>query len=105
MTPINPLPFTPDEAELLTADVIIAAALEAFQPSIALACSFQQEESVLLEMAFAARADTRVFALDTGVMSSRVSRDHAARGTLTRLKARRTRFGFLTGPCWSFRSL
>ena len=68
MTPINPLPFTPDEAELLTADVIIAAALEAFQPSIALACSFQQEESVLLEMAFAARADTRVFALDTGVL-------------------------------------
>lgn len=68
MTPLNPLPFTPDEAELLTADVIIAAALEAFQPSIALACSFQQEESVLLEMAFAARADTRVFALDTGVL-------------------------------------
>ena len=64
----NPLPFTPAEAEGLTADEIVAAALDAFHPDIALACSFQQEEAVLLDMAFAARADARVFALDTGVL-------------------------------------
>ncbi len=52
----------------MTAELIIAAALEAFHPSIALACSFQQEEAVLLEMVFAARPDARVFALDTDVL-------------------------------------
>ena len=68
MTPPNSLPFTPAEAEALTAETVIAGALEAFHPSIALACSFQQEEAVLLEMVFAARPDARVFALDTGVL-------------------------------------
>ncbi len=68
MTPPNPFPFTPDDAEQMTAEALIAAALEAFHPSIALACSFQQEEAVLLELAFAARPDARVFALDTGVL-------------------------------------
>ncbi len=52
----------------MTAEAIIAAALEAFHPSIALACSFQQEEAVLLEMVFATRPDARVFALDTDVL-------------------------------------
>ncbi len=68
MSEQNPLPFAPADAEQMTAEAIIAAALEAFHPSIALACSFQQEEAVLLEMVFAARPDARVFALDTDVL-------------------------------------
>ncbi len=52
----------------MTADAIIAAALEAFHPGISLACSFQQEESVLLEMVFSVRPDARVFALDTDIL-------------------------------------
>jgi len=52
----------------MTADAIIAAALEAFHPGISLACSFQQEESVLLEMVFSVRPDARVFALDTDLL-------------------------------------
>lgn len=64
----HPLPFTPAEAESLDAPALVAAALDAFHPGIALACSFQQEEAVLLDMAFAVRPDARVFALDTGVL-------------------------------------
>ena len=47
---------------------LVAAALDALHPTIAIACSFQQEEAVLLDMAFSARSDVRVFALDTGVL-------------------------------------
>jgi ABC-type branched-subunit amino acid transport system substrate-binding protein len=68
VTPPSPLPFSPAEAESLTAAELIAAALEAFHPQIALACSFQQEEAVLLELVLTARPDARVFALDTGVL-------------------------------------
>lgn len=62
------LPFTPAEAEAMPAAELVAAALDALDPRIAIACSFQQEEAVLLDMAFAARPDARVFALDTGVL-------------------------------------
>ena len=68
MATTNPFPFTPAEAEALTADEIVAAAITAFHPGIALACSFQQEEAVLLDMVFAVRPDARVFALDTGFL-------------------------------------
>ncbi len=64
----NPLPFTPTEAEDLTADEIVAAAVTAFGDRLAIACSFQQEEAVILDMAFAVRPDVRVFALDTGFL-------------------------------------
>ncbi|MFM8829004.1 MAG: phosphoadenosine phosphosulfate reductase family protein, partial [Actinomycetota bacterium] len=64
----NPFPFTPAEAEDLTADEIVAAAITAFHPRMAIACSFQQEEAVILDMAFAVRPDVRVFALDTGFL-------------------------------------
>jgi phosphoadenosine phosphosulfate reductase len=64
----NPLPFTPAEAEQMTADEIVAAAVTAFGPRLSIACSFQQEEAVILDMAFAVRPDVRVFALDTGFL-------------------------------------
>jgi phosphoadenosine phosphosulfate reductase len=64
----NPLPFTPADAEQMSADDIVAAAIQAFHPRMAIACSFQQEEAVILDMAFAVRPDVRVFALDTGFL-------------------------------------
>jgi phosphoadenosine phosphosulfate reductase len=68
MPATKPLPFTPAEAETMTADDLVAAAIAAFHPGIALACSFQQEEAVLLDMVCAVRPDARVFALDTGFL-------------------------------------
>lgn len=66
----DPIPALTDSeaAEALTADELVEAAVDAFHPAIALACSFQQEEAVLLDMLMTARADARVFALDTGVL-------------------------------------
>jgi phosphoadenosine phosphosulfate reductase len=68
MPPACPLPFTSAEAESIPADELVAASLDAFHPGIALACSFQQEEAVLLDLVLGHRADARVFALDTGVL-------------------------------------
>jgi phosphoadenosine phosphosulfate reductase len=57
----------PDEqaAEALSAEEVLRVVLEAFPGRVALACSFQKEESVLLEMLFALEPKARVFALDT----------------------------------------
>lgn len=46
----------------------LSFAFERFGNKVALACSFQKEESVLLESAFAFNPQTRVFALDTGLL-------------------------------------
>jgi phosphoadenosine phosphosulfate reductase len=53
------------EAERLSAEQLLGAVLERFHPRVALACSFQKEESVLLEMLFTVEPDARVFAIDT----------------------------------------
>src|SRR3954451_21465675 len=44
---------------------ILAALLEAFPGRVSLACSFQKEETVLLDMLFGLDPQARVFALDT----------------------------------------
>jgi len=64
----QPDPASPPDLENLTAEQVVSWALDRFHPSIALACSFQQEESVLLDVLFADRPDARVFALDTHVL-------------------------------------
>jgi phosphoadenosine phosphosulfate reductase len=56
------------DAEALDARELLAWALEAFHPKLALACSFQKEEAVLLDLLFELEPDARVFALDTGVL-------------------------------------
>lgn len=61
-------PANPPDLEDLTAEEVVRWAVERFHPSIALACSFQQEESVLLDILFAERSGARVFALDTHVL-------------------------------------
>jgi phosphoadenosine phosphosulfate reductase len=53
--------------EALAAAEIIAWALPRFNPRLALACSFQAEESVLIDLMHRVRGtDFRVFTLDTG---------------------------------------
>ncbi|MGH7826589.1 MAG: phosphoadenylyl-sulfate reductase [Candidatus Binatia bacterium] len=53
--------------EKLPAEGILNWALENFFPRITLACSFQAEESVLIDMMHRARgSDFRIFTLDTG---------------------------------------
>jgi len=62
----------PDEARLperdweaLGARELLAAVLEAFPGRVSLACSFQKEESVLLDLLFELEPGARVFAIDT----------------------------------------
>jgi phosphoadenosine phosphosulfate reductase len=56
------------DAEPLSAEELVAWAVERFHPSLALACSFQKEEAVLLDVLLEVQPDARVFALDTGVL-------------------------------------
>ncbi len=54
--------------EAMTAEEIVGTFLESFPGRVSLACSFQKEESVLLDMLFALDPKARVFALDTHVL-------------------------------------
>ena len=53
------------DVEAMTPEQILAYVLEQFPGRVALACSFQKEESVLLDMLFAHEPKARVFAIDT----------------------------------------
>jgi phosphoadenosine phosphosulfate reductase len=56
----------PDLAEA-SAETVLQWALKKFSPKVALACSFQAEESVLIDMLHRQRGkDFRIFTLDTG---------------------------------------
>ncbi len=54
--------------ESLSAQEVVAAMVERFGRRVALACSFQKEEAVLLDMLLRVDPQARVFALDTGVL-------------------------------------
>ena len=54
-----------DGAERLSATELIGTLLEVFGDKVALACSFQKEESVLLDLLFGIEPKARVFAIDT----------------------------------------
>jgi phosphoadenosine phosphosulfate reductase len=56
------------DVESLSAQQVIGATLAALHPGVALACSFQKEESVLLDMLLEQEPGARVFALDTHVL-------------------------------------
>ena len=56
------------DVEALSAGEVIDAALEQLHPGLALACSFQKEESVLLDMLLEREPRARVFTLDTHVL-------------------------------------
>jgi phosphoadenosine phosphosulfate reductase len=55
----------PTDVESLTAQEVIAFVVERFPGKVALACSFQKEETILLDMLFAQDSNARVFAIDT----------------------------------------
>jgi phosphoadenosine phosphosulfate reductase len=55
----------PSDVEALDAEEIVRFCVESFPGKVALACSFQKEESVLLDMLFALEPKARVFAIDT----------------------------------------
>jgi phosphoadenosine phosphosulfate reductase len=55
-------------AERMTAPELLGFVLERFHPRLTLACSFQKEESVLLDMLLEREPSARVFALDTHVL-------------------------------------
>jgi len=49
----------------ITAEETLRSAVERHHPALVMACSFQKEESVLLDMLFELEPKARVFALDT----------------------------------------
>jgi phosphoadenosine phosphosulfate reductase len=51
-----------------TAEEVLAEAVERFHPSLVMACSFQKEESVLIDMLMRIEPGARVFTIDTGVL-------------------------------------
>jgi phosphoadenosine phosphosulfate reductase len=53
------------DVEAMTPEQILAYLLEQFPGKVGLACSFQKEETVLLDMLFALEPKARVFAIDT----------------------------------------
>jgi phosphoadenosine phosphosulfate reductase len=55
----------PTDVEALSAQEVVAWVLERFPGRAALACSFQKEETVLLDMLFELEPNARVFAVDT----------------------------------------
>ena len=55
----------PSDVESLSAQDVVAFCLETFPERVALACSFQKEETVLLDLLFAVEPRARVFAIDT----------------------------------------
>jgi phosphoadenosine phosphosulfate reductase len=55
----------PPEVESYSPEQILALLLEEFPGKVALACSFQKEETILLDILFALEPKARVFAVDT----------------------------------------
>jgi phosphoadenosine phosphosulfate reductase len=58
----------PVDLESWSPEQVLGLVLEEFPGRVSLACSFQKEESVLLDMLFALEPNARVFALDTHVL-------------------------------------
>jgi phosphoadenosine phosphosulfate reductase len=50
------------------AEATIGTAVERHHPSLVMACSFQKEESVLIDMLMGIEPSARVFTIDTGVL-------------------------------------
>jgi phosphoadenosine phosphosulfate reductase len=56
------------DVEALSAGQVVDVALERLYPSLALACSFQKEESVLIDMLLEREPKAKIFTLDTHVL-------------------------------------
>jgi phosphoadenosine phosphosulfate reductase len=58
----------PPDLEERSAEEVLAYAVDRFHPGLVMACSFQKEESVLLDMLLRIEPAARVFTLDTHVL-------------------------------------
>jgi phosphoadenosine phosphosulfate reductase len=61
-------PDTVPDLEASSAEEVLAHMLENHHPRLALACSFQKEEAVLIDMLMRLDPTARVFTIDTGVL-------------------------------------
>ena len=59
---------TVSELEHASAQEVLSHMLERHHPRLALACSFQKEEAVLIDMLLSIEPSARVFTIDTGVL-------------------------------------
>jgi phosphoadenosine phosphosulfate reductase len=58
----------PTDVESLSAEEVLRFCLDQFPGRVGLACSFQKEETVLLDLLFGLDANARVFAIDTSYL-------------------------------------
>jgi phosphoadenosine phosphosulfate reductase len=58
----------PTDLESLSAQEVLAHVVDEYHPRLYVACSFQKEASVILDMLLALEPAARVFTLDTGVL-------------------------------------
>jgi phosphoadenosine phosphosulfate reductase len=61
-------PAATGDLEHASAEHVLAHMLERHHPRLALACSFQKEEAVLVDMLLKLEPSARVFTIDTGVL-------------------------------------
>ncbi len=67
MASVHSAPAAPD-LEGRAAEHVLAYMLETHHPRLAMACSFQKEEAVLVDMLMRRAPSARVFTIDTGVL-------------------------------------
>src|ERR671915_1816177 len=58
----------PTDLESLSAQEVLAHVVDEYHPRLYVACSFQKEASVILDILLAIEPAARVFTLDTGVL-------------------------------------
>ena len=58
----------PTDLESLSAQEVLAHVVDEYHPRLYVACSFQKEASVILDMLLAIEPRARIFTLDTGVL-------------------------------------
>ena len=68
-TPTNTFTLPdPEAVEAMSAEDVVRFCAEQFPGTVALACSFQKEETVLLDILFGIEPKARVFAIDTNYL-------------------------------------
>jgi phosphoadenosine phosphosulfate reductase len=60
--------MTTHNPEALSAREVLSCAVELHHPQLVMACSFQKEETVLIDMLTAIEPAARIFAIDTGAL-------------------------------------
>ena len=64
----------PTDLEALSAQEVLARVVDEFHPRLYVACSFQKEASVILDMLVKIEPGARFFVLDTGVLFEEIAK-------------------------------